>query len=292
MIFGMISTAASSHYTELALRTFFENTTLTAADQIILIENDPHVLKLPLNPSLTRVKNKSPKSFAANMNSILQIAKEKQTDAILLNNDLVFFPNWLPPLLEVGCVLCSPLSNQQYPVVPFPYKFENYENEKKAIALAVENIPSQAKSPYTQTFRAPFFCIRIPHKIIEQVGLFDEEYGIGGAEDDDYIIRSALKDFTLAFANKSFVLHFGGKSSWGGVETAEQTLKRDTQYQKHFREKWGEQIFALFFNPAKVKTLLESSDIQQALKIGNYRFVIEYVQSSTQSPPQSPMAAL
>ena len=76
----------------------------------------------------------------------------------------------------------------------------------------------------------PFYCFKIPYKILFDVGKFDTSFGKGGGEDIDYRIRCANKNFDVNFLTDSYLLHFQGKSTWDGVESPKETEKRNKIY--------------------------------------------------------------
>ena len=53
-LFGMVTTAASRHYTPLALRSFFTHTPLSEDDRFILIDNDAD-FELPADVPVDRI---------------------------------------------------------------------------------------------------------------------------------------------------------------------------------------------------------------------------------------------
>src|SRR5262249_2209419 len=111
-IFGMVTTAASADYTPYALKTFFQNTPMKSKDQFFLIDNDGGWQgggDFPAAVSILR--NESPRGFAANVNQVLRIAAGEKADLYFLNNDLIFTPRWIEPLMVDQAAVISPLSN-------------------------------------------------------------------------------------------------------------------------------------------------------------------------------------
>ena len=85
----------------------------------------------------------------------------------------------------------------------------------------------------------PFFAIKIPIKIIDAIGKFDEKFGVAGAEDYDYCLRAYLSGFECKFALSSYLFHFGGKSTWSGCEKFEAQVEREKYFKEYFIQKWG-----------------------------------------------------
>jgi len=65
---------------------------------------------------------------------------------------------------------------------------------------------------YLQTNQLSFFCIALTRTTIEEVGHFDETYGLGYYEDVDYCIRISNAGKTLYIAENVFIYHKGSKS--------------------------------------------------------------------------------
>ena len=169
------------------------------------------------------MKNEWPKSFAQNVNSILTIALKDDANLVFLNNDIIFTHDWLPPLLKSDAVITLPCCNQ----------YEIYKNNEFSLSVAMDlkDFIGHEKSfeeiirrrsqerlgpEYMYSHFLPFYCFSLPHAVASKVGLFDEGFGKGGAEDVDYRIRANLNGFDVAIALDSYVLHFMGKSTWGG----------------------------------------------------------------------------
>ena len=96
-----------------------------------------------------------------------------------------------------------------------------------------------------QTLLMPFFCFKIPYKILNEVGYFDESF-VDGGEDVDYRVRSAMKGYEVNFLIDTYLLHFHGKSTWDGVETSKQTEARNKSYTEAFLKKWGNEMTQIF----------------------------------------------
>ena len=245
-LFGMITTAASRHYTPLALRSFFEHTPLAEGDRVVLVDNDGDFVLPDDIPSerVTLFRPKSPQGFARNANVLLAFARKHQADLVLMNNDLVFTGGWLDPLVTDRRSLLSPVSNAQIsgragtlttqPAMGLE-EYLGHENDLETIARHNR----ATASGYQQVASLAFFCIKIPRAVYETVGDFDERFGRGGGEDRDYAVRAWLAGIPQEYARASYVLHFQGRSTWRGPETAADQAERDQRYTEAFRKKWG-----------------------------------------------------
>jgi hypothetical protein len=241
----MISTAASRHYTPVALRSFFAHTPFGSDDTFFLIDNDAD-FELPddLAGRVRLVRPPKPQGFAKNANLLIAEARRRGADLVLMNNDLVFTPGWFDGMAAERRALLSPLSNAQltrsagtFTTQPLMELSEYLGHESN-----VETIGRQHTAEcqgYTTVASLAFFCIRIPASVYGEVGTFDERFGKGGGEDRDYAIRAWMAGIPQEYALGSWVLHFQGKSTWRGGETPEQQAQRDAMYTQAFQQKWG-----------------------------------------------------
>jgi GT2 family glycosyltransferase len=84
-------------------------------------------------------------------------------------------------------------------------------------------------------YRMDFFCVAIPRRVIDQVGLLDEEFGRGYYEDLDYSLRVKEAGFKLGIAEDVFVYH-RGSASFGKIPRETKELLKHNKHlivQKH-----------------------------------------------------------
>jgi GT2 family glycosyltransferase len=278
-VFGMVTTRHSNTYTDHALRSLIANTKLGPDDQVVLIDNDGSYPGLPeeVRDRIRLYVNPSPRGFAANLNQAMDIARVHEADLAFLNNDMIFSPGWFEPLQEPGPFVLSPLSNvevqHERKSLKCTYEMDlgDYLGKERLLVELVREHRKRARG-HVKVISFPFFAVRIPFQVYSVVGSLDETFGVGGGEDKDYSIRSYLAGFELRYMLSSYVLHFQGKSTWHGAETADETAARDKVYTKRFREKWGERAYDLLVMQAEDKLPV---DLQQAYKGGDFRPVIE-----------------
>jgi len=118
----------------------------------------------------------------------------------LLNNDILFTPNWLQNVLEtfecdkqLGMV--SPRNNEKCNLTP-----KNYlKGYKKYLSKFKKNMK------YVVT---PFFsCVVIKKEVFEKIGLFDEAFSPAFWEDNDLSFRAMYAGYSLCYANSAFIFH-------------------------------------------------------------------------------------
>ena len=81
-VYAMFASKSSNFYTRIALESFFKSTRLTRSDDFYLIDNDNEGIYD--YPTLKIISNIAPKSFARNVNDIIELAAGR--DIIILSN--------------------------------------------------------------------------------------------------------------------------------------------------------------------------------------------------------------
>lgn len=252
-LFGMVTLQSSTEYTLHALASFFRHTPLKSTDQIILIDNDGHFPRdqIASYPQLKLHVNSKPLSFGHNGNQLLQWAKQQQADLYFLNNDLIFTPNWLQPLVDCAPDrIALPISNMQIEYSINQWKvqkfldLEDYKGHEAEIeGLAAHHATlHQGELP---VFYAYFYCVKIPLSVQNRIGVFDERFDASGGEDLDYCLRAHLAGLQVVLAKASYILHFQGKSTWRGPESELAAKQRTQRIHAQFTGKWGQDLYDL-----------------------------------------------
>ena len=280
--FGMVTTARSTAYTVAALDSFFRHTELRSSDRFILIDNDA-TFSLPARfPRVEIWVNPRPRSFAENINQVLIAADRADADVVFPNNDVIFTPGWLPPLMLRNDAILLPVTNQHEQLAHGALKlkfsmelrdFAGRDGDLSAI-VAARRGKLQA-GEMARGVLMPFYCFRLPRPIYRAIGLFDEGFGRGGGEDIDYRIRAYLAGFDALLARESFILHFQGKSTWQGGESVGERSAREHEYLTHFRRKWGEELTAVFLGFGRARAFAERLGLAKDVDAGDFKRVIE-----------------
>lgn len=113
-----------------------------------------------------------------------------------LNNDTVVTPNWLEELLKgfidktVGLVVptCTEIGGRQN--VDF-----NKEGTDFELVADVKGV-----------------CMITKKSVLDKLGLLNEQYGLGGGEDNDFAMRIREAGLKTVIARKSFIYHYGSAS--------------------------------------------------------------------------------
>lgn len=153
---------------------------------------------------------------------IQECFKQNLDVCLIINNDLYFAPYTVDNLVDwIG--------------VQGSGKFEFVS------AFNIGNDISQLREyrPVHDVIMIPnFTCFVITGRTLKRVGLFDENFGIGYFEDNDYEVRLALEGIVAVSCLDAPVVHFGSRTiKEGGIDASDQQRQyvRNRQY---FINKW------------------------------------------------------
>jgi GT2 family glycosyltransferase len=165
---------------------------------------------------------------------------------LFLNNDTVVTENWLGNMLRLlysdeKIAMVGPVSNycsgpQQIAV--------GYQDLSKLDDFARQNSLLHAGSAMSYP-RLSGFCLLVKKSVLDEIGLFDERFGIGNFEDDDLCLRARKKGYELMIALDSFV-HHEGHMTFNSIEEADLHHLLE-ENRKKARDKWGKDIYTLLF---------------------------------------------
>lgn len=181
--------------------------------EIIIVDNgstDDTAPELAGRPDLTVITNETNLGFPTAVNQGLAAARGEFV--CVLNNDTVVTAGWLTEMLKVldvpGTGMVGPRSNQISGLQTVP------------------DAPALADRPAAERWARRFvrgregghwlinrlvgFCLLARRELFEEVGGFDEGFGIGNYEDDELSARVRAAGYTLRVADGSVVLHHGG----------------------------------------------------------------------------------
>jgi len=157
---------------------------------------------------------------------------------LILNNDTIAGPDCIENLVrcaenhpEAGIVV--PRSNR----IAGPQMVEGFTwNSEDEIPLKAKRIQDQNELACWEFPRLKGFCMLIPRPVVQVVGVFDEQYGFGNFEDDDYSCRVRYAGYTLLVADDSFLFHFGSVSfKDSGIDWNKQMVENMDK----FNRKWS-----------------------------------------------------
>jgi GT2 family glycosyltransferase len=175
--------------------------------------------------------------FSVNVNRGLRAA-DPGHDVVLLNSDVLPLRDWLGSLQHaatrrtdigvVGAKLLYPDNRIQYAgTMRNPQAPEWFDHRYRFKPSHWG--PADVAGP---TLAATGACMYIKREVLDQVGLFDEHYGMG-YEDVDYCLRAWQSGFEVVYAPAAQLHHH--ESMTRGTEVGERELKS----QRVFWNRWG-----------------------------------------------------
>ena len=189
-------------------------------------------------PGATVLHAKRNLGFAGGVNLGMRHA---EGHVLLLNSDTLLPREWLTRMVHVllskECIgMVGPMSN----CVSGPQLIEDLAFDSgEAISTYADLLFSAKGMSLIETDRLVGFCLLIRDQTVKQVGLFDERFGIGNFEDDDYGIRVRKAGFRLCIAEGVFVFHYGSRTFQGMGITGQSWDNLVEQNQRLFEDKWS-----------------------------------------------------
>ena len=223
-------------YTRQCLESIRKNT--PKPYEIVVVDNgssDETVGYLKAQKDLRLISNSENRGYPAAANQGIQAARG---DFLLfLNNDVVVPGGWLDRLMkpltdhpDLGLVsLCS---NQ----VSGPQKIPVGYSDLKDMDQFAQQWARENAGRLQWVDRLVGFCLLVRRAVIDRIGLWDERFGIGNFEDDDFCRRAIGAGFKCAIARDAFVHHFGS-ATFRGEKMAHAELMRKNR--RLYDEKWG-----------------------------------------------------
>ena len=152
---------------------------------------------------------------------------------LIVNNDTLAASNLLSELHRVlnsdaNIGACAPVSNHvkgdaYLPVGDFgrsSVQRHELANELQATAIPVQDVDNLAG-----------LCLLLRATTQREIGWFDERFGHGNYEDDDYCLRLRLHGYRLVIARRAFLHHEGHATFRSlGLDLKEQIAQRLTQF--------------------------------------------------------------
>jgi GT2 family glycosyltransferase len=233
-------------YDTLALTKLCLTSLLTNTDppfEVVVVDNgstdgsQPYLRELAArHPQVRILANEENRGFAAAVN---QGAAESHGDAlVILNNDTVLSPGWLPAMLRhlrhsrIGLV--GAVTNRSGTGAEVPAAYSTYgEFVREAASRAQERA-----GEHFDIDTAAMFCAAIRRSDFEQIGPLDEGYGLGLFEDNDYSMRVRASGYRVVCGDDVLVHHFG-EASFGKLVRTGEHARIFEENRRRFEDRWG-----------------------------------------------------
>lgn len=162
-------------------------------------------------PGAVPIRSETNLGFAGGVNLGLRVA---EGHVVLLNNDTLVPRGWLTGLCaalvsapDIGMV--GPMSNYVSGSQLIPeLRFESLDD----INAYAEERRVDHGGKLRDVARLVGFCMLIRDRVVAEVGLLDEAFGLGNFEDDDYCVRVLRAGYRLCVDEASFVFHYGNRT--------------------------------------------------------------------------------
>jgi O-antigen biosynthesis protein len=167
--------------------------------------------------------------------------KHAEGDVLLLNSDTVVPREWLPRLqaalhADDRAGIVGPMSNHVSGAQLIPSLDLTSMDEVNAFS---DKLFQEKGTSFVRTKRLVGFCMLIRERVIESVGMFDESFGLGNFEDDDYCLRAIDAGYELRIASGCFVFHYGSRTFTGMGIAGDRWNELLAGNGARFQEKWG-----------------------------------------------------
>jgi GT2 family glycosyltransferase len=188
-----------------------------------------------VHPSVRVLRQPHNLGFAAGVNRGLAAARGQRI--LILNNDTLAAPNLLLELERalrsdpsIGAV--APVSNE----VKGHGKLEigmvgRCASVRRQLADALQSAPI-----VQDTSSLSGLCLLLDRRTVAEVGPFDERFGHGNFEDDDFCLRLRLLGYRLVLARRAFLHHEGHATFRAlGLDLDRQLRRRRAQFDAKWR---------------------------------------------------------
>lgn len=183
------------------------------------------IMAMILNrPTFRYARNPRNLGFVRTCNRAVFELDTTENDVLLLNSDTVLTPGALDEMIRIlslspwhGAV-CPRSNDATIASIPF-FQTDRYARRDARRAREVHGAISAELPEYTTAPVAVGFCFLTRRSLIERFGLFDEVFGRGYNEENDYCLRINQQGYSSVLANRAFVEH-AGSASFGVAERA------------------------------------------------------------------------
>ena len=167
------------------------------------------------NLKMVLIENSENVGFVKSVN---RAVKETRNHFVLLNSDTEMPPFWLQrliyPIVQMGNIASTtPFTNSKL-ISPFPTFLENNQIFAE---LSLEVIDSyfqlvRAENIYLQIPTGIGFCMGVNKQLVNEIGMFDECFGRGFGEENDWCVRAEQRGYINLQVTNLFVYHKHGGS--------------------------------------------------------------------------------
>lgn len=217
--------------------------------ELIVVDNgstDGTVAYLHRQSDVIVHENKENLGFATGCNQGFELSKGD--NILFLNNDTIVTEHWLENMLRVlyeneRVGMVGPVTNYSsgHQCIPVDY------SDLDGLEAFARNHCEENEGCYTEVRRLVGFCLLAKRHVLEEIGCFDERFGLGNYEDDDLCLRALRSGYLLRVVNDSFIHHIG-HATMHNLQELNLSLLLNQNRQKAL-DKWGNDIHQLIYKP-------------------------------------------
>lgn len=160
-----------------------------------------------------------------------------------MNNDTIMTPGWLEYLiwhLENGLDLVGPRTNAAANAQWLKVNYTHVKGilgslDRKELDVFAQGLHLHNLHKHHLSYLILPFCMLSRRKLLEKIGGFDECYGMGLFEDNDFCMKAIEAGFKLGIADDVFIHHWGGVTLKSTGVDVQALFNRN---QKIFQTKW------------------------------------------------------
>ena len=258
-------------YTRLCLHSVLRHT--RAPYELVLVDNastddtPAYLEELRGRPGPVRVvvqRNATNRGFPAGCNQGLAQCRGRYV--VFLNNDTLVTAGWLEGLIRWArsdwprAGLVGPVTNAARPPQQIAVTYQGVE---QLDAVARDRAQQYAGRGLVVP-RLSGFCLLARREVLDQIGGFDECYGVGFFDDDDLCVRALRAGYRLLLAHDVYVHHFGSRTfAASGIDCQKQLHENFAL----FRAKWGDRECAGYRLPgvAPVEPAVRAGGVEKEI---------------------------
>jgi GT2 family glycosyltransferase len=164
-------------------------------------------------PDTGLLRNPGRRGFPYNCNEIIYNSSEETI--CLLNSDTLVSGDWDRSIMEVmsldpSFAMAGPSTSFAHTPQELPtLRASRMEQTLKSVTRIAGDVYKRYKNQYQPLTRLGGFCFFFKRELIRRIGYFDERFGLGCGEEDDFVYRARRLGFRAIWVKYSYVHHFG-----------------------------------------------------------------------------------
>ena len=179
-------------------------------------------------PSVEVLRNPTRKGFVGSVNAGM---RRSVRDVILLNSDTEVTAGWLERMRTAAysaadVATVTPFSNDAT-ICSLPVPLEHNElpagHDVDAFGALVERVSVRE---YPRLPTGVGMCLFIKREALDRLGYFDESFGLGYGEENEFCFRALEAGFVHVLDDATFVYHAGGRSFQGSARALKRAAAR------------------------------------------------------------------